>query len=122
MTNVAAHQATELNNRFTLAGVWLAPVNELTADNRAALTTPTLLEATANHPVLAASGVESPTRKALGDVKAGEILYRYDATTSGVSAYKVVRIEKSVRSVTSVYSLATESGAYLVDATVVLDK
>jgi hypothetical protein len=102
---------------FTLAGVWLTPVNELTADNRTALTAPTLLEATANHPVLTATG-----RKVLGDVKAGEVLYRYDASSTTVSAYKVVRTEKAVRAVKSVYNLATESGAYLVGETVVLDK
>ncbi|QDK83019.1 hypothetical protein EXU85_32190 [Spirosoma sp. KCTC 42546] len=102
---------------FALAGVWLTPVNELTADNRSAMTAPTLLEATANHPVLTATG-----RKALGDVNAGEVLYRYDASSTTVSAYKVVRIEKAVRAVKSVYNLVTESGAYLVGETVVLDK
>lgn len=102
---------------FVLTGVWLTPVNELTADNRAALTAPTLLEATANHPVLTAIG-----RKAMSDVKAGEILYRYDAATSSVVAYKVVRTESSIRSVKKVYNLATESGSYLVGDVVVLDK
>ncbi|GAB4007957.1 hypothetical protein GCM10028808_12960 [Spirosoma migulaei] len=102
---------------FALAGVWLTPVNELTADNRSAMTAPTLLEATANHPVLTATG-----RKALGDVNAGEVLYRYDASSTTVSTYKVVRTEKAVRSVKSVYNLVTESGAYLVGETVVLDK
>ncbi|GAB3945058.1 hypothetical protein GCM10028805_13530 [Spirosoma harenae] len=103
--------------KFTLAGVWLAPVNELTADNRSALTAPVLLEATANHPVMTATG-----RKELGHVKAGEILYRYDAATQQAVAYKVVRIESSVRSVEKVYNLATESGAYLIGEIVVLDK
>lgn len=102
---------------FTLAGVWLVPVAELTADTRQALTAPTLLEATANHPVLTNAG-----RKALGDVKAGELLYRYDAVTQQVNAYKVVRTEASVRSVAHVYNLVTESGSYLVGETVVLDK
>jgi hypothetical protein len=105
------------NGNFTLAGVWLSSVNDLTADNRNALTAPTLLEATANHPVLTATG-----RKALGEVQAGEILYRYDATTTGVSAYKVVGVEKAVRSIKNVYNLSTESGAYLIGETVVLDK
>ena len=102
---------------FALAGVWLSPVQELTADNRAALTAPTLLEATANHPVLTNTG-----RRALGEVKAGEILYRYDVSTSTVVAHKVVRTQLSVRAVKTVHNLATESGAYLVGETVVLDK
>lgn len=102
---------------FALAGVWVAPVQEVTADTRTTLTTPTLLEATANHPVLTATG-----RKALGDVKVGEVVYRYDATVQGVVAYKVIRLEASVRSVDKVYNLVTQSGAYLVSETVVLDK
>ena len=102
---------------FTLAGVWITPVNELTADNRPSLTTPTLLEATVNHPVLTTTG-----RKALGDVKTGDILYRYDATANGVAAYKVLRAEQTARSVKKVYNLATKSGAYLVGDIVVLDK
>lgn len=102
---------------FALAGVWLSPVGELTADNRAALTAPIVLEATANHPVLTNAG-----RKALGDVKAGDLLYRYDASANAVVAYKVVRTEQSIRSVKAVYNLTTESGAYLVGETIVLDK
>ena len=102
---------------FALTGVWLTSMNELTADNRAALTAPILLEATANHPVLTATG-----RKALGDIKAGEVLYRYDASVGSTTAYKVVRTEQSIRSVKKVYNLATESGSYLVGDVVVLDK
>ncbi|GAB3890570.1 Hint domain-containing protein [Spirosoma agri] len=112
VTKVDAHEGD-----FTLAGVWLSWVNELTADNHNGLTAPVLLEATANHPVMTATG-----RKALGEVQPGEILYRYDAATNGVSAYKVVRAEKAVHSVKNVYNLVTESGAYLVGETVVLDK
>ncbi|MFD2571378.1 Hint domain-containing protein [Spirosoma soli] len=102
---------------FMLTGVWLAPTEEVTADNRAWPNAPTLFEATANHPVLTNSG-----RKALGDVKAGDLLYRYDAALNGVSAYKVVRTGQAIRAVKTVYNLVTESGAYLVGETVVLDK
>ncbi|AUD05131.1 Hint domain-containing protein [Spirosoma pollinicola] len=102
---------------FSLAGVWLTSTNELTADVRGLPGAPILLEATANHPVLTASG-----RKALGDVKAGEVLYRYDAATNSTVGYKVVRTESAIRSVKTVYNLATESGAYLIGETVVLDK
>ncbi|QKZ15539.1 Hint domain-containing protein [Spirosoma sp. KUDC1026] len=102
---------------FKLAGVWLASMNELTAGTSSALVAPVLLEATANHPVLTAAG-----RKALGDVKAGDVLYRYDATAKGVVAYNVVRTEAAVRSTKQVYNLVTESGAYLIGETVVLDK
>ncbi len=117
ITRVDKHQSAGPKADFEMAGLWVAPVNELTADILSSLTAPTLLEATANHPILTATG-----RKPLGDVKAGEILCHYDATTNGVTAYKVVRTEKTVRSVKAVYNLVTESGAYLVGETVVLDK
>jgi hypothetical protein len=105
------------NRDFQLTGVWLSAVNELTADTRTALTAPTLLEATANHPVLTATG-----RKALGDVKAGDVLYHYERGTNQVVAYRVVQLEQKTRPVKIVYNLTTESGAYLVGETVVLDK
>ena len=108
---------THANREFALTGVWLVSVSELTADSRPLLTAPVLLEATPNHPVLTSAG-----KKALGDVKTGELLYRYDAMTNGVMAYKVVQTEKAVRSVTAVYNLATASGGYLVGDVVVLDK
>lgn len=105
------------NHDFALAGVWISAVNELTAGTSPAPTAPTLLEATANHPVLTAMG-----RKALGDVKAGDILYRYERGTNQVVAYRVVQREQKSRSVKTVYNLVTEAGAYLVGETVVLDK
>ncbi|ADB42087.1 Hint domain-containing protein [Spirosoma linguale] len=108
---------THTSANITLAGVWLASNNQLTADTRSGPTTPLLLEATANHPVLTAAG-----RKALGEVKAGEVLYHYDSATNSVTGYKVVRTDSAIRSVKTVYNLATESGAYLIGETVVLDK
>lgn len=111
VTRVDTHQS----GGFVLAGVWLTPAYELTADNHAKLAVPVLLEATANHPVLTATG-----RKSLGSVQAGEVLYRFE---NGKSVpYRVVRAEPSVRSVQTVYNLTTEAGAYVVSETVVLDK
>ncbi|WP_420151013.1 Hint domain-containing protein [Spirosoma sp.] len=114
-TNVTRVDTHEGN--FTLAGVWLTPMQELTADTRPILTKPMLVEATANHPVLTATG-----RKPLGNVAAGEILLRYDAATRQVVTYKVVKTESVIRSVNKVYNLATKSGTYLVGDVVVLDK
>ncbi len=115
VTRVETHKSATSASEFTLVGVWLEPVDALTADNRDKTAAPTLLEATANHPVMTASG-----RKALGEVKAGETLYRYE--NGKVTAYQIVRTEKQTRRVSTVYNLVTASGAYLVDQTVVLDK
>lgn len=101
---------------FALTGVWVVPAQEITAGTTA-LTVPTLIEATANHPVLTAQG-----RKTLGAVEPGETLYHYEAGTNVVAAYRVVRVEKAIRSVKTVYNLATSTGSYLVGETVVLDK
>ena len=111
VTNVDTHQSTNI----VLAGVWLVSANELTADNRANVSVPVLFEATANHPVLTATG-----RKPLGGVKAGEMLFRFE--NGKPVPYRVVRPESSSRSVKTVYNLTTESGAYIVGETVVLDK
>ena len=109
---------TKLNDHpagaYPLGGVWLSPSSELTADTRPH-TAPVLLEATANHPVLTATG-----KKALGNVKAGELLYRIEAGRT--IPYRVIRTESSLRTVERVYSLSTQLGAYVVGGTVVLDK
>jgi len=109
---------TKLNNHpaggYPLVGVWLSPAHELTADTRPQ-TAPVLLEATTNHPVLTATG-----KKALGDVNAGELLYRIE--TGQAVPYRVIRTDSSLRTVERVYSLSTGSGAYVVGGTVVLDK
>lgn len=111
VTRVDTHQSSG----FALTGIWLAPADELTSDNRAKLAVPVLLEATANHPVLTATG-----RKSLGSVQAGEVLYRFE--NGRPVPYRVVRAEPSGRSVQTVYNLTTEAGAYVVGETVVLDK
>lgn len=110
VTNVSRHEGS-----FTLAGVWLVPAQETTVDGRAVSAAPVLFEATANHPVLTAAG-----RKPLGDVTTGELLYRLE--NARPVAYRVVRIDQQSRSVLAVYTLSTESGAYLVNETIVLDK
>ena len=125
--HVDTHQSS---GGFALAGVWLTPVNELTADNRVKPVAPVLLEATANHPVLTATGESTPGestapayrpgRKPLGSVQVGEMLYRVE--NGKPVPYRVVRAESSVRSVKVVYNLTTEAGAYIVLETVVLDK
>lgn len=110
VTRVDTHRGT-----FALVGAWLTPAQELSVENQAKPILLTRLEATANHPVLTASG-----RRALGEVRAGELLYRYEAGRP--VAYRVVRVEARQRTAATVYNLATASGAYVVDGTVVLDK
>lgn len=110
VTRVNRHEG-----QFALMSVWLTPATELTADNHARPAAPVLLEATANHPVLTTTG-----RKAIGDIRAGELLYRVEAGQP--VPYRVVRTETAVRAVESVYSLTTGSGAYVVSGSVVLDK
>lgn len=111
VTKVDTHES----DSFALTAVWLAPANEMTANGRGNLATPIQFEATANHPVLTDAG-----RKALGDVQAGELLFRYE--NGKTVPYRIIRTEQAVRSVKTVYNLTTEAGAYLVGETVVLDK
>lgn len=116
VTRIGVHTSAESKGTFTLTGVWVVPAQAVTA-GLAATTPPTLIEATANHPVLTAHG-----RQPLGAVNQGETLYRYEAGTNTVAAYRVVRIENVTRSVGTVYNLITSTGNYLVGETVVLDK
>jgi hypothetical protein len=103
------------DGQFTLTGVWVAPLNEVAADNAPTLTNPVLVEATANHPVLTASG-----RKAMGELSTNDVLYRLE--NGKAVPYRIIKSEKATRTVSTVYNLATEAGAYVVGETVVLDK
>ena len=107
-----------------LVGIWTVPTEQLTASNvprrsAGAVDSPVpapaqLLEATANHPILTATG-----RKPLGSVAVGELVYRCE---NGVTyPARVVRTGSTGRAAT-VYSLSTEGGSYVVGGTVVLDK
>ena len=110
VTRVDSHQGT-----FVLAGLWVEPLQPLTASQGSAPVSPLLLEATANHPVLTESG-----RKSLGSVAVGEVVYRFE--NARPIAYQVVKTEFATRTVSEVRNLVTERGAYLVSDVVVLDK
>lgn len=115
-TRVKAVQLHEKGG-LEIAGVWLTPVEEISASRQPSLTKPVLLEATANHPVQTTTG-----RKKLGDLTAGEVVYRYEGATGSVTTWKVARVEPVVRTVNKVYNLETERGSYLINDVVVLDK
>lgn len=97
-----------------LVGIWTVPTDELTASAALMPAPAHLLEATANHPVLTATG-----RKALGDVAVGDLVYRCENGRTYLA--RVVRTGSTGRAAT-VYSLSTSGGNYVVDGTVVLDK
>lgn len=113
VTGVQGHAPIAPATEISLSGVWMTPSEGLTAGRNP--TPPTLLEATANHPVLTATG-----RKPLGEVQTGETLYRNEA--GQLIAYKVVRRVENNRSVKAVYTITTERGAFVIDGAVVLDK
>ena len=101
--------------QFMLVGVWTMPANELSADGRGRITPLTLLEATGNHPVLTATG-----RKALSDIAVGETLYRYE--NGRLQSHRVVSTGTTGQRPTTVYSLTTHQGSYLIDGMIVLEK
>ena len=103
------------DGQFALIGVWTLPVNELSADVLGHVTPPTLLEATQNHPVLTATG-----RKELGNVAVGETLYRYE--NGRLQPHRVIGTGTTGGRPTTVYSLTTQRGTYLIDGMVVLEK
>ncbi len=103
------------DGQFALVGVWTMPVDELSADVMGRVTPPTLLEATENHPVLTTTG-----RKNLSDVAIGETLYRYE--NGWLQPHRVIGTGTTGQRPTTVYSLTTQQGSYLIDGMVVLEK
>ncbi|WP_128545825.1 Hint domain-containing protein [Larkinella soli] len=100
-----------------VSGVWLRPVEEVSAGRAAFLTAPVLLEATPNHPVQTAGG-----SKKLGDLRPGDVLYRFDGAARSVTTWKVDGVQAAVRTVDKVYNLVTDRGSFLINEVVVLDK
>ncbi|MCJ8167484.1 Hint domain-containing protein [Pontibacter sp. E15-1] len=90
---------------FASAGAWAAAV-------------PIEIEATGNHPIYTKAG-----KKEMRQIKEGDILYRYDSARHGFREYKVAaQLPQTHKTVRQVYNLETESGNYLINNTVVLDK
>ncbi len=113
-SRVTARNRHAVAGEATLVGIWTVPTNELTASTALMPAPAQLLEATANHPILTATG-----KKALGYVAVGELVYRCE---NGLTyPARVVRTGSTGRAAT-VYSLSTEGGSYVVAGTVVLDK
>ncbi|GAA4452297.1 hypothetical protein GCM10023189_15480 [Nibrella saemangeumensis] len=110
---VQVHEAQDV----AITAVWLTASEEVTASTRAGLTAPILLEATANHPVLTATG-----QKRLGDLRKGDMLYRYDEASTAVVVWTVADVQAGARTVKTVYNLVTEQGSFVVSDFVVLDK
>ncbi|GAA4413598.1 hypothetical protein GCM10023187_42080 [Nibrella viscosa] len=110
---VQVHDAQD----FAITAVWLTVGDEVTASTRSALTAPMVLEATANHPVLTATG-----KKRMGDLRNGDVLYRFDETSTSVVAWKVAMVQSRARTVKTVYNLVTEKGSFVINDFVVHDK
>lgn len=110
---VQVHEAQD----FAITAVWLTAGEEVTASTQASLQAPMLLEATANHPVLTATG-----QKPLGDLRKGDVLYRYDEASTSVVAWTVADVRAGARTVKTVYNLVTEQGSFVISDFVVLGK
>lgn len=110
---VQVHQAQD----FAITAVWLNASEEVTASTRTAPSAPLLLEATANHPVLTATGP-----KQLGQLQKGDVLYRFDEAAKSVVAWKVAGVQSGARTVKTVYNLVTEKGSFIINDFVVLVK
>lgn len=99
---------------FTLTHLALIdPVEKLTAGP--AHWHLTTLEATANHPVLTATG-----KKNIGDVTVGETLYQLE--NGKIKVYEVFVKNAVSRQVPQVYNLVTDKATYVVNGVVVFGK
>jgi hypothetical protein len=113
-SRVMARHVHAVAGEATLVGIWTVPINELTVSSALRPAPVHLLEATANHPILTATG-----KKALGFVAVGELVYRCE--NGRTYPAHVVRTGSTGHAAT-VYSLSTNHGSYVVAGTVVLDK
>jgi hypothetical protein len=77
----------------------------------------TVLEGTANHPVLTSTG-----RKALGDVRAGEVLFCHEPGTNALKAYRVFTAQPAFRTTSAVFNLVTDQPTYVVNGVLVFKK
>lgn len=117
-------QETTVKNVDTHAGASFALTRVLLidpADQATASTRPLFdlleLEGTANHPVLTAAG-----KKQLGEVRVGETLYGFDATTQTLKAYQVFTVQAGYRQVAEVFNLVTDRPTYVVNGMAVFAK
>lgn len=77
----------------------------------------TELVATANHPVLTDEG-----KKAIGNLKAGDVLYHFNQMTHEFERYQVFLVKRNFETVKEVYNLTTNHGNYIVNGMVVSEK
>lgn len=77
----------------------------------------TVLEGTANHPVLTTTG-----RKALSEVRVGETLYWHEAGSNALKAYQVFTAQPAFRATGTVFNLVTDKPTYLVNGMLVFKK
>lgn len=104
---------------ISLSKAVLFPMEEITADlaGQSARSAAVELIATANHPVMTDEG-----KKALGDLQAGDVLYKYDAQTGARTMYKVLFVAADFDTVEEVFNLEVEGDSYLVNQVLVLEK
>ncbi len=109
VTGVTTHEGT-----FAISQVVVRPVESVLAAINAANTTVTL-EATANHPILTATG-----RKAMGSLSKGD--YVFVAAGNSYQLAEVVAIQPNARQANRVYSISTQQGLSVINGVVTLDK
>jgi hypothetical protein len=107
------------NQSFVLTRLTLVdPASAVTArSTETRFVVETILEGTANHPVLTASG-----RKSLGEVRVGETLFWHEAGTNALKAYRVFTAQPAFRTTGTVFNLTTDKPTYVVNGVLVFRK
>jgi hypothetical protein len=97
----------------------LAPMEEIivSSNYRWASSSTAELLATANHPVHTKEG-----KKTMGKISEGDILFYFDQALDEFREYRVLKAISDYQNTDRVYNLITDSGNYLVNGLVVLDK
>jgi hypothetical protein len=101
-----------------LTALYLRPVEKKVANQVIWPLVPALLLEAA--PTLSVTTPLGP--KLIGELRKGDVVYRYDPATQNVGAWEVGIVKRKSRRTESLYSLVTENGAFLLENMVALEQ
>lgn len=105
-------------NNITLSRALLTPEETVTAATSGIYhASATELIATANHPVVTEEG-----KKAMEDLKAGDVVYYFNQMTLKFERYQVFLVNNNFDTIDKVYNLTTQHSNYIVNDVVVSEK
>jgi hypothetical protein len=118
ITNCVQKIDSTQNTNTWLTALYLRPVDEKAASRRSWPLVPAMvLETTPTLSVTTDAG-----SRMVSQLRKGDILYRYEPSTQQVTAWKVGIVQRKARKASTLYSVRTEQGSFLLENMITLDK